>query len=170
MTKSRAQSGYWYLLFTLVILTLNRRLFFFYLLEVVISFGFVLEVVISFGFVSLPKKDGTLEILDKGKSSPRNRPWSPTKGRRVIALLFLELRRDVGGGVGWSTSRPDRFTPRGRPGTNCTEGRVWPQGRSGPVQKNLVPPTGIRSPDRPSPSESSDVRVKVYVAGYTIDF
>jgi hypothetical protein len=53
--------------------------------------------------------------------------------------------------MGWvvkATPRP--LYPRERPSTHCTGGT---QGRSGWVQK-ISPPTGIRSPDRPSRSES----------------
>ena len=53
-------------------------------------------------------------------------------------------------GGGWSAPRPGRFTP-GKDPLYRRLGR--PKGRSGRVRKNS-PPTGIRSPDRPSLSES----------------
>jgi hypothetical protein len=51
---------------------------------------------------------------------------------------------------GWSRPHPGRFSPRERPGTICKGGN---QGRSRWLQK-ISPPTGIRSPDRPSRNES----------------
>jgi hypothetical protein len=56
---------------------------------------------------------------------------------------------------GWSTPRPGHFTPRGRPGTHCTEG--WEGPPPGPVwtsAENLAA-TGIRSPDRPARTQST---------------
>jgi len=69
-------------------------------------------------------------------------------GSRCIALLFLQPRRQMGWVIR-ATLRP--LYPRERPGTHCTGGWVGP-----PVwtsAENLAP-TGIRSPDRPTRSES----------------
>ena len=52
-----------------------------------------------------------------------------------------------------SAPLPQSLYPRERQGTYCIGGWVGPQGRSGRVRK-ISPHTGIRSPDRPSRSES----------------
>ena len=60
----------------------------------------------------LVKYDSThvniLRIKIKAKFTLEN-ATKVQKGRRGIALLFLQPRRQTRGG--WSTSRPDRFTP-----------------------------------------------------------
>ena len=58
------------------------------------------------------------------------------RGSRCIALLFLQLRRQLGGGW-WSTPRLCRFTPRERPGTRCIGGWMGP-GPSSP-QRVAIP-------------------------------
>ena len=52
---------------------------------------------------------------------------------------------------GW-TSRPGRFTPRKETRYPLYRGLGGPQGRSGRVRK-ILPPIGIRSPDRPARRE-----------------
>jgi hypothetical protein len=54
---------------------------------------------------------------------------------------------------GWSTPRPGRFTPGKETRYPSYRRLSGPQGRSGRLQK-ISPPTGIRSPDRPTRSES----------------
>jgi hypothetical protein len=70
------------------------------------------------------------------------------EGSRVITLLL-----DLGARRGWVVSNTPRpLYPKEKPGTHCTGGWVLP----GPVwtcEKNLAP-TGIRSPDRPTLSQS----------------
>ena len=56
-------------------------------------------------------------------------------------------------GGGWSTPRPDRFTPGKDPVPIVQEVGWAPVGRSGRVRK-ISPPTGIRSPHSTVRSES----------------
>jgi hypothetical protein len=77
-----------------------------------------------------------------------NRSEGP-EGDRGIALLFLGLgtRRS-----GWSAPRPGRFTP-GKDPVPIVQEAGWAPGPVWTCAKNLAP-TGIRSPDRPSRSQS----------------
>jgi hypothetical protein len=72
------------------------------------------------------------------------------KGNRVIAILFLEHGTRRGEG---SASRPGRFLPPGKTRHTLNRRLGGPQGRSGQVRK-ISPPTAIRSPDRPTRSQS----------------
>jgi hypothetical protein len=56
-------------------------------------------------------------------------------------------------GVGGQRHAPAAFRQGKRPGTHCVGGWVGPQGRSERMWKTL-PPTEIRSPDRPARSKS----------------
>jgi hypothetical protein len=68
---------------------------------------------------------------------------------RSIALSFL----DLGARKGWVVSTTPRpHNPRERPGTHCTGGWVDPRAGLDVCEKSR--PTGIRSPDRPSRSQS----------------
>jgi len=72
------------------------------------------------------------------------------RGSRVIALLFL----DHGTGRGEeSASHPGRSLPPGKTRYPLYRRLGGPQGRSGQVRK-ILPPNGIRSPDRPTRSQS----------------
>ena len=51
-----------------------------------------------------------------------------------------------------STSRPGRFLPPGKPGTHYTGGWVGPRASLDSCGKSFL--TGIRSQDRPAPSQS----------------
>ena len=65
--------------------------------------------------------------------------------------VWLYSSFNLGARLEWvinATPRP--LCPRERPGTHCIGGWVGPPG---PDAENLAP-TGIRSPDRPAPSES----------------
>ena len=66
------------------------------------------------------------------------------------STLSITLALDGGG---WSTPRSGRFTPGIVTRYALYRRLSGPQGRYGRVRK-ISPPTGIRSPDRPSRSES----------------
>jgi hypothetical protein len=75
-------------------------------------------------------------------------PASPQK-KSTGSTLSLPLVLD---GVGWSTARPDRFTPEKDPLLFVQEagwapGPVW-------IDAENLASTGIRSPDCPARSES----------------
>jgi len=78
------------------------------------------------------------------------------KGHRAskgIAVTFHDLCAwNLGG---WLAPRSGHFTPRERPGTQCTGGLVDPRGQSGQVRK-ISPPTtqGFDPRTVPSGSES----------------
>ena len=55
------------------------------------------------------------------------------------------------GVVGGQHHAPAALPPRERPGTHCTGGWVGPRAGMDECGKSRPPPTGIRSPDRPSP-------------------
>ena len=72
-----------------------------------------------------------------------------TEGSRGIALHFLQLGARWGG---WSTPFPGCFTPGKEPVPTVQEA-VWDPGPVWTGAENLAL-TGIRSPDRPTRSES----------------
>ena len=72
------------------------------------------------------------------------------RGSRGIALLFLDHGTRRGGGL---ASRPGRSLLPGKTRYPLYTRLCVPQGRSGQV-RNISPPTGIRSPDRPARSQS----------------
>ena len=72
------------------------------------------------------------------------------RGSRCIALLFLQPQRYVSGG--WSTPSPGRFNP-GKDPVPILQEAGWAPGPAWTGAENLAP-TCIRSPDRPSRSES----------------
>ena len=83
----------------------------------------------------------------KGKGHPRTGHEGPEGERMYSSTLPSSSALDVGG---WSTPHPGRFTPRERPGTQCTGGWVGP--RVGVDECGKYCPIGIRSPDRPARS------------------
>jgi hypothetical protein len=72
---------------------------------------------------------------------------TPHRGSRGIALLFHDQRHWKG-----VRGQPGRSLPRGKTRYPLYRRMDGPQGRSGQVRK-ILPPTGIRSPDRPAPSQ-----------------
>jgi hypothetical protein len=70
---------------------------------------------------------------------------------RGISLLCLDLdtRREMRG----QRHAPAAFYPRKIPGTHCTGGWVGPRAGLGRC-RNISPPTGMRSSDRPASSQS----------------
>jgi hypothetical protein len=63
-----------------------------------------------------------------------------------------QRRRGAGWG-GWSAPRPGHFTPRKETRYTLYRKLGGPQGQAGRMRKDS-PPTGIRSPDRPTRSQS----------------
>jgi len=68
---------------------------------------------------------------------------------RYSSTPFLISALDMGG---WPTPRPGRLTPGKETRYSLYSRLGGPQDRSGRVRK-ILPPTGIRSPDRPARSE-----------------
>jgi len=66
------------------------------------------------------------------------------------ALLFIEPRRKLGWVVN-ATPRP--LYPRKRDAVPTIQEAEWAPGPFSTSVKNLAPPTGIRSPDRPARSD-----------------
>ena len=83
------------------------------------------------------------------RSSPYKMPRMPRGGVEVHLYSFVNLgaRWD-----GWSTPRPGRFIP-GKDPLPLYRRLGGPQGRSGRVRE-ISPPTGVPSSDRPALSES----------------
>jgi hypothetical protein len=73
---------------------------------------------------------------------------SGTEGSRGITVPFLTSTLDEGG---WSTSRPGRFTPGKKHGTNCTGGWVGPMAGLDECWKFAS--SGIWTPNLPARSE-----------------
>jgi hypothetical protein len=89
-----------------------------------------------------------IRLLGKDKGHPITVQQGP-RGGRSIALLILNL----GTRTGWVVSvTPRPLYPREIPGTHCTGGWVGP--RAGLDVCEKLAPTGIRSPDRPTRSQS----------------
>jgi hypothetical protein len=70
---------------------------------------------------------------------------------RAISLLFLFSTAALEAGE-WSASRPGRSLPPGKTGCSFYRRLDGPRGRFGRFGINR--PSGIRSPDRPAPSQS----------------
>jgi hypothetical protein len=87
---------------------------------------------------------------DKSKGHPITGHEGPKGEQRYRSTLSLTSALDEGC---WSTPRPGRSLPPGKTRYPLYRKLGGPQGRSGQVRKAL-PPTGIRSPDRPARSES----------------
>jgi hypothetical protein len=85
----------------------------------------------------------------KGKGSPVTGSGGPIGWVEVQLKSFLTSALE--GGL-WSASRPGRLYLRQRPGTHCTGGWVGPGDGLDRCGKSR--PTGIRSPDLPTLSES----------------
>ena len=85
----------------------------------------------------------------KGKVHPRTDHEGPEGEKRYSCNLFLTSALD---GDGWSTPRPGRFTPGKDPVTIVQE-TEWAPGPVWTGAENIVPPTGIGSPDRPARSK-----------------
>jgi hypothetical protein len=83
---------------------------------------------------------------NKRYSSPQNRSRRPRGGVQAELYSFFNLSTRWGG---WSTPRPGRFTPGKETRHPLYRWLGGPQGRSGRV-RNISPPTGIRSTDRPA--------------------
>ena len=74
----------------------------------------------------------------------------PIRGVQVLLYPFMTTALEGGEG---SAARPGRSLPPGKTRYPLYERHCGPQGRSGQVRK-ILPPTGIRSPDRPARSQS----------------
>jgi hypothetical protein len=81
---------------------------------------------------------------------PRTGHEGPEGENRYSRTPFLTSSLD---GVGGQRHAPYALPPGKIPGTPLYRRLGGPQGRSGQV-RNISPPTGIRSPDRPARSES----------------
>ena len=86
----------------------------------------------------------------KGKVHPRTGHEGPEGKKRYSSILSLISALD---GEGWSTPRPGRFTPGKESRYPLYRRLGGPQDQSGRFRK-ISPSTGIRSPDRPTRSES----------------
>ena len=78
---------------------------------------------------------------------------------------------------GWSTPRPDYFSPKERPGTHCTEGWVGPRasrdgcGKSRPplgIDSRNVQPVESRCTHYAVPSHSSIIYLTVSFSGWVV--
>jgi hypothetical protein len=69
---------------------------------------------------------------------------------RYTSTLSLTLALDGGG---WLKPRPARYTPGKETRYLLYRRLSEPQGRSGWVQETSLPPTGIKTPDRPTRNE-----------------
>jgi len=76
-------------------------------------------------------------------------PRRPRKGVKIYLYSFLNLGDRLGG---WSTLRPGRFTP-GKDPVPIVQEAGWASEPVWTGAENFAP-TGIRSPHRPTRSES----------------
>ena len=72
------------------------------------------------------------EVKGKGKGHPRTGHEGPEGEKKCSSTLSLTSALDVGG---WSTPRPDRFTPPGKTRYPLYRRLGGPQGRSGRVRE-----------------------------------
>ena len=91
-----------------------------------------------------------VKVKDKGKVLPRTGHEGP-EGEQICSSTLPSTSALDGGGR--STPRPGRFTPGKDPVPIVNRRLGGPQGRSGRLRKISLS-TGIRSPDRPTRSES----------------
>jgi hypothetical protein len=89
----------------------------------------------------------TLSVGEVKVNVPLTEPMAQRRGRGKAVLLDHGTRRG-----GWSAPRPGRFTP-GKDPVPIVQEVGWAPGPVRTCAKNLAP-TGIRSPDRPSRSQS----------------
>ena len=78
-------------------------------------------------------------------------PGFAHRGSRAISLLFLFLTAALEAGE-WSASRPGRSFPPGKTWYSFSGG--WMDLGAGLEGSENIVPSGIRSPDRPAPSQS----------------
>jgi hypothetical protein len=94
-----------------------------------------------------------LPLINSGKGKGKVHPRTGHEGQEgeYKNSSTLPLTSALAGG-GWSTPRPGRFTP-GKDPVPIVQEAGWASGPVWTDAENLVP-TGIRSPDRPTRSES----------------